>query len=44
MQEYMNFHVVIIDDQSEDNTSGLIKAVLESQTTLPPERYEVIVN
>lgn len=44
MQNYTNYHVVIIDDASTDGTGGLILDFLRSQTVLPKERYEIIRN
>lgn len=31
MQDYKNYHIVVIDDASNDNTGGLIKAYLDNQ-------------
>jgi glycosyltransferase involved in cell wall biosynthesis len=44
MQNYTNFHTVIIDDASTDGTGGLILSFLRSQSVLPKERYEIIRN
>ena len=44
MLHYSNFHVVIIDDKSEDDTGSLITKYLDSQQILPPEKYKIIRN
>lgn len=44
MQNYTNYHVVIIDDASTDDTGKLIFDFLRSQIVLPMERYMIIRN
>ena len=44
MQQYSNFHVVIIDDKSEDGTGSLITKYLDSQQILPSVKYQIIIN
>lgn len=44
MQDYHNFHFVIIDDGSADGTGQLIKNYLDSQTVVNSSRYEVIIH
>ena len=44
MQDYQNYHFVIVDDGSVDGTSQVIKGVLESQEKIPKENYEVITH
>lgn len=44
MQDYSNFHVVVIDDASTDGTGALIKTFLDSQKKITPDRYQIIVN
>lgn len=39
MQDYSNFHVVVIDDASTDGTGALIKAYLDSQKKITTDRY-----
>jgi glycosyltransferase involved in cell wall biosynthesis len=44
IQDYTNFHIVVIDDGSVDNTGALIKKYLEPQQKKIPVKYEVIIN
>ena len=44
MQDYQNYHFVIIDDGSVDGTGQLIKGILNSQEKVPKEKYEVITH
>lgn len=44
MQEYSNFHIVFIDDASEDSTSEDIAQLLQGQTKLDPSKYLLIKN
>lgn len=34
MQNYSNYHIVVIDDASTDGTGELISAILKDQTKL----------
>jgi glycosyltransferase involved in cell wall biosynthesis len=44
MQEYANYHIVVIDDASEDETGTLIEKFLNEQQKVPKSRYNVIKN
>jgi glycosyltransferase involved in cell wall biosynthesis len=44
MQNYSNYHVIVIDDASTDGTGTLILSFLREQQVLPKERYEIIRN
>lgn len=44
MQEYGNYHIVIIDDASTDKTGELIADFLNQQNKIPRDRYQVITN
>lgn len=44
MQDYNNYHVVIIDDASSDQTGELIKTYLQGQTKLKESQYILIRN
>jgi glycosyltransferase involved in cell wall biosynthesis len=44
MQDYKNYHIVVIDDHSTDGTGVLIKNYLEGQKKVPAERYKIIRN
>lgn len=44
MQNYQNYHIVVIDDASTDGTGAEIKTYLEKQTKIKPESYKVIQN
>jgi glycosyltransferase involved in cell wall biosynthesis len=44
MQNYTNYHIVVLDDGSTDQTPKLIQQYLKNQFILPPNKYEVIVN
>lgn len=44
MQEYGNFHIVVIDDGSSDNTGSLIDNFMNTQTKVPKEKYMLITN
>jgi glycosyltransferase involved in cell wall biosynthesis len=44
MQDYANFHIVVIDDHSEDDTGSLIRKYLEGQKLVAPDRYRVLRN
>ena len=41
MQEYKNFHFIVIDDGSVDGTSNIILNYLTSHTEVDPSRYKV---
>jgi glycosyltransferase involved in cell wall biosynthesis len=43
-QNYSNFHIVVIDDGSYDQTGELIIDFLQKQLAVPKERYTVIKN
>lgn len=44
MQNYTNYHFVVIDDGSTDGTGQKIEQFLKyEQTKIPPERYSVII-
>lgn len=42
-QQYSNYHVIIIDDASEDSTGLLINRFL-AKNKIPPSKVEVIIN
>lgn len=42
MQDYQNYHFVVIDDGSVDGTGHLITGILNSQEKVPKENYEVV--
>ena len=45
MQNYTNYHLVVIDDASNDSTGAKIKEFLEkNQSLVDKSRYQVIVN
>lgn len=44
MQEYKNFHFIIIDDGSVDGTGALIQNYLDTQTIVDPSRYKVDIH
>ena len=44
MQDYKNFHIVVIDDASTDNTGTLIKTYLINQKYVSADRYQVLTN
>jgi len=45
MQDYRNYHIVVIDDGSTDKTGLLISAYLQNnQTKLENDKYTIIVN
>ena len=44
MQNYENYHIVVIDDASTDGTGAEVKAYLEKQTKIKPQHYKVIQN
>ena len=44
MQDYQNYHFVVIDDGSVDGTGQLIRGILNSQEKVPKENYEVITH
>ena len=44
MQNYSNYHIVVIDDASTDQTGELILNFLRSQDKVGEDRYEVIRN
>jgi len=44
MQEYNNYHIVVIDDASTDKTGKLISDFLGSQNKVPSNRYQIITN
>ena len=44
MQNYSNYHIVVIDDASTDNTGDLISSFLSKQTRIPKERYHIQKN
>lgn len=41
MQNYSNYHIVVIDDGSTDETGEHITNFLLKQTKIPPERYYI---
>ncbi len=44
MQNYTNYHVVVINDASTDNTGEFIAKILREQDKIPKEKYTVINN
>ena len=44
MQNYTNYHIVIIDDASNDGTGQFIMDYMTSQTKIPINRFNVIRN
>jgi glycosyltransferase involved in cell wall biosynthesis len=44
MQDYKNFHLVIIDDGSADGTGVMLQNMLKLQTQMDPSRWEVIIH
>jgi glycosyltransferase involved in cell wall biosynthesis len=44
MQDYKNYHIVVIDDASDDNTGGLINNYLASQLKINNTQYRIIRN
>ena len=44
MQNYSNYHIVVIDDASNDGTGDLINDFMDKQSMLPKERYWLIRN
>ena len=44
IQDYKNFHIVVIDDASTDNTGTLIKTYLTNQKYVSADRYQVLTN
>ena len=44
MQDYVNYHVVVIDDASTDGTGEMIREVLRNQSKITEDRYQIIVN
>lgn len=44
MQEYLNFHIVVVDDASNDGTGQLIIDYLNTQRKVNQSRYTVIIN
>ena len=44
MQDYSNFHLVIIDDGSADGTGTMLANMLKLQNTMNSSRYEVIIH
>ena len=44
MQDYKNFHLVIIDDGSADGTGTMLQNMLKLQTQMEPSRWEVIIH
>lgn len=44
MQEYRNFHIVFIDDASEDSTGDDVEKLLATQTVVERDRWVVIRN
>lgn len=44
MQEYANYHIVVIDDASTDSTGKLITDFLQQQNKIPIDRYHVVIN
>lgn len=41
MQNYSNYHIVVIDDGSTDETGEHITNFLLKQTKIPPEKYYI---
>lgn len=44
MQDYHNYHIVVIDDASTDGTGVEIFNFLEKESNIERERYQVIIN
>jgi glycosyltransferase involved in cell wall biosynthesis len=44
MQNYTNYHIVVIDDASTDRTGELILEYLKGQKKVGEDRFEVIRN
>lgn len=44
MQNYSNYHIVVIDDASTDQTGELILKFLREQNKVGEDRYDVIRN
>jgi glycosyltransferase involved in cell wall biosynthesis len=44
MQDYKNFHFIVIDDGSVDGTGNLIANYLATQKTVDPSRYKVEIH
>lgn len=44
MQEYKNYHFIIIDDGSVDGTGTLISNYLAAQSIVDPSRYKVEIH
>jgi glycosyltransferase involved in cell wall biosynthesis len=44
MQNYTNYHIVLIDDASTDGTGKQIETYLANQTKINSSQYTIIIN
>lgn len=44
MQDYQNYHIVVIDDASTDGSGAAILKFLEKESNIERERYQVAFN
>ena len=44
MQNYTNYHIIVFNDGSTDNTGKLIEDYLKDQSRLPSSKYQIIHN